>query len=103
MKRVQENKKKFDELRLGKYACNESVKESKTKDKGRKESKNGEEDCEYVPVENESETHTNDSPQVLSNHLCFFSFYYVKNSQHNCVCRFTMLENVSALFYKFTL
>ncbi|KAK1379796.1 hypothetical protein POM88_026540 [Heracleum sosnowskyi] len=53
LNRVQQNKEKFNELGLGKYASNPSqpsVEESKTKNK------NGEEDDEYVPIEDEIET-----------------------------------------------
>lgn len=67
LNRVQQNKEKFNELGLGKYASNPSqpsVEESKTKNK------NGEEDDEYVPIEDESETDTNALSQVLFIRLC---------------------------------
>lgn len=69
-KRVQENKEKFIELGLGKYAANPNVprvEESQIK------KKDGEESDEYI-VENEIEDDTDDSSEVIFILMRIFCF-----------------------------
>lgn len=66
MKRVKENKAKFDELGLGKYGTNPNpptVQKFKGKDKDKEDS-----DHEYV-LENVSESESDDSPKVYASVL----------------------------------
>ncbi|KAK1370824.1 hypothetical protein POM88_036916 [Heracleum sosnowskyi] len=71
LRRVQENKEKFKELGLGKYAANPNlpnVKESKRK------KKDGEESDEYI-VENESGDDSDDSSELM---LTSYKIYRIK-------------------------